>query len=138
MRCVDSRSSNASIWINAFIPPAAARRTRNRKELRGKFLFNAHQSNLHTPTHDLRTLLQLRTGCQKCGHQASLHRKLTSIDRYIQDEVKKAKKIACRHLILMREIPRSPLFEPYDLIPLPSDDQCTSENHASYTCAGIL
>ena len=87
----------------------------------------------HPPPHEHSTLLQLRTGCEECGHQASLHRKLTSIDRYIQDEVKKAKKATqCRHLILTREIPRSPLFEPYDLIPLPDEDQCTSENHASY------
>lgn len=87
------------------------------------------------------TLLQLKAGCQACGHQASLHRKLTSIDCYIGDEVKKAKKEACCHLIPTREIPRSPLFEPYDLIPLPSDDQCTNKDNeeggVQCTCKGF-
>lgn len=141
--CIRSfEKAGLALWISASTLCAVAKCTKNQWEQRGKsarfILYNAHHSHSFNAAFHNRTLLQLKAGCQACGHQASLHRKLTSIDRYIGDEVKKAKKQTCCHLIPTREIPRSPLFEPYDLIPLPSDDQCTNEDNASLCRASYI
>lgn len=68
------------------------------------------------------TLLQFRQNCKECGHQASEHRELTPVDRFIKSEVAKAKRNKCLASLSASEIPLSPIFGQYDLIPLPSDD----------------
>ncbi len=68
------------------------------------------------------TLLQFRLNCQGCGHQASEHRKLTAVDQFIKSEVGAGRRSKCSASILPSEIPLSPIFSRYDLIPLPRDD----------------
>ena len=73
------------------------------------------------------TLLQFRLSCQECGHQASEHRKLTAADQFIKSQVTAGKRNGCTARILPREIPLSPVFSRYDLIPIPRDEEICSQ-----------
>lgn len=92
------------------------------------------------PTQSKNTLLQFRLNCQGCGHQASEHRKLTAVDQFIKSEVGAGRRSKCSASILPSEIPLSPIFSRYDLIPLPRDDPGYTpnmENSVQCTCKGF-
>lgn len=108
---------------------------------RASFLINAHLSKLAYNSSSAgssfkrnvhlscRTLLLLRLGCKRCGHHGSEHRKLTSVDNLIREEVEKAASNKCTHLIPVSEIPHSPVFGPHDPIPIPYESTTHNQVH---------
>ena len=74
------------------------------------------------PQHTHTSVLQLRLCCQTCGHLASEHRQLTDVDRYVSGELECASNRHCDYHIPIADVPKSPVFGPYDPIILPWND----------------
>ena len=52
----------------------------------------------------------------------SEHRQLTAVDKLIKKEVTAAARNQCTHQMPIADVPHSPVFKPFDPIPLPLDD----------------